>query len=211
METSVPQASLVLACHTEVVKSCDFYSERSQEVDLFEPLQEVLTGLPEGESLTSVVVGTGPGSYNGSRVGIASAQAIAQVHRCGVAGLSSFEGLHELIVHSGQSWAVGDARRGALFYLALAHGRVVGVPQLLEPEAFAAWIQTEEGPFMTFENPERLGEFPQVKQGVSTAANLLKSWLSREEEEKNALISQELEAFYLRAPHITKAKSRKKR
>jgi len=201
METSVPEATLVLAHGDEIKAEADFYSERSQEVDLYQPLQEVLTYLPEREKLSAVVIGTGPGSYNGARVGIASAQAIAQVHDCDVAGLCSFEG-----VGKSDGWAVGDARRGSFFYLKIEDGRIQGEPVLLAETEFQEWITLANGPFITFEEPARLKAEVVIEKRASTAAALLESWRARSESERAVLLQKEVAAFYLRPPHITKSK-----
>lgn len=196
METCVPEATLVLARDEVVVSEAQFMSERCQEVDLFAPLQEVLSALPEGETLSQVVVGTGPGSYNGARVGIAAAQAIAQVHDCGVAGLCSFEGV------PGLSWAVGDARRGSFFLM-----KVGQEPKLLSLEDFRAKVLECEGRKGTFESVEKLecGEV-EIEKVSPTAAGLLKSWYSRNVESQAKVSAIPAEAFYLRPPHITVSK-----
>ena len=200
METSVPQATLLLACGDEVITREEFTSERSQEVDLFSPLTEILTSLPDGQSLSAVVIGTGPGSYNGARVGIAAGQAIAQAHGCGVAGLCSFEGV------PGLKWAVGDARRGSFFMM-----EVGKEPELLEHEEFRARLSRCEGMKGTFEPVEKLqlklGD-QEVEQVTPTSEGLLAAWLGKTEAEQNALLETPTEAFYLRPPHITVSKKK---
>lgn len=207
LETSVTEASLILACDGEIKTRSCFTSERSQEVDLFPPLQEVLSALPDGEHLCSVVIGTGPGSYNGARVGIAAAQAIAQFHDCRVAGLCSFEGVTQ-IKDSPKAWAVGDARRGSFFLMEFLNGKATSAPALLEHAGFLSRLASCDGPIVTFEDPARLDlpEGQAVEQCSSTAEVLLDAWLARSLEEQNAILRTPVEAFYLRPPHITKAK-----
>lgn len=196
LETSVPQATLLLACGDEIITRAEFSSERSQEVDLFSPLTEILTSLPDGQSLSAVVIGTGPGSYNGARVGIAAGQAIAQAHGCGVAGLCSFEGVPEL------KWAVGDARRGSFFMMEIGKE-----PELLEHEEFLARLSRCEGMKGSFEPVEKLKLGDQeVKQVTPTSEGLLAAWRSRSEGEKKQIMQTPAEAFYLRPPHITVSK-----
>ena len=207
LETSVTNASLVLACEEEIVARSDFTSERSQEVDLFPPLQEILAALPSGEHLDTIVIGTGPGSYNGARVGIAAAQAIAQTHDCRVAGLCSFEGVTQL-QSAPKSLAVGDARRGSFFIMEILSGKTTSAPELLEHSEFLSRLSSSDGPIVTFENPKRLKlpENHRVIEATSTAEILLASWLSRNSAEQDSLLNIPAEAFYLRPPHITKAK-----
>ena len=198
METSVPEATLLLARGESIVAQGKFVSERSQEVDLFGPLADVLAALPEGAQLAHIVVGTGPGSYNGARVGIAAAQAVAQVHGCPVAGLCSFEGV------PGLEWAVGDARRGSFFIM-----KAGGEPELLSPEEFRIRLAQCDGRKGTFESVSRL-ESPEIEiEEVSpTAEGLLTSWLARSADEQAAICAIPAEAFYLRPPHITVSKKK---
>ncbi len=207
LETSVTDATLALAGDGRLLAERTFSSTRSQECDLFLPLQKILGDLPEGASLSAIIVGTGPGSYNGARVGIAAAQAIAQVHDCPVAGLCSFEGV-QTARQSPLSFAVGDARRGSFFLMPLEDGRATAAPELLSPEDFQSRLAGCHGPKLTFEDPARLpGDF-EVEHCRSTADLLLEAWTSRSEEEQKALITTPTEAFYLRPPHITKSKKK---
>ena len=207
IETSVTDATLALAYDGQITASRSFSSERSQECDLFSRLQDILAQLPDGERLTSMIVGTGPGSYNGTRVGIAAAQALAQVHGCGVAGLCSFEGV--AAVHEAESaWAVGDARRGSFFIMPLVKGRPTSAPELLGEADFQTRLTRCHGPKVTFESPDRLPGGHDIVKATSAAEILVKSWLTRTPEEMQALQNIPAEAFYLRPPHITKSKKK---
>lgn len=207
LETSVTHATLLLARGSEILGQQAFSSERSQECDLFAPLQNVLSQLPEGQRLSRIVIGTGPGSYNGTRVGIAAAQAIAQTHGCRVAGLCSFEGVPEAATNE-TLWAVGDARRGSYFLMPIIRGRAQAPPLLLEENDFLARLTGCEGPKVTFESPSRLPEGLEVHETNSSAEGLLKAWLARSPEEQEILLGTPTETFYLRPPHITKAKKK---
>lgn len=145
-----------------------------------------------------MILGTGPGSYNGARVGIAAGQAIAQVHGCGVAGLCSFESVPDI------SWAAGDARRGS-FYLM----KIGGEPELLKHEEFLTKLAECQGGVGTFESVEKLNcPADLVNQVTPTAEGLLKAWLGKSAEEKEALMQIPAEAFYIRPPHITVSKKK---
>lgn len=205
LETSVTQATLALACDGTVVAEQSFTSERSQECDLFPPLRDLLGALPTDEPLATVIVGIGPGSYNGARVGIAAAQAVAQTHRCPVAGLCSFEGIEEWL-GAPSVWAVGDARRGSFFILPLVKGRAQSPPHLLGEEEFREALSDHNGPQVTFESPQRLPDGTEATLSRSTARGLLQSWLRRTPEERERICATTPEAFYLRPPHITKSR-----
>jgi tRNA threonylcarbamoyl adenosine modification protein YeaZ len=207
LETSVTNATLLLARNDEPFASRSFASERSQECDLFGPLTSLLAELPDDERLTTIIIGTGPGSYNGARVGIATAQATAQIHQCRIAGLCSFEGVAEAS-QSDTLWAIGDARRGSYFLMPIMNGRAQTPPCLLEESGFLAQLADCPGPKVTFESPDRLPAGIECCESHSTATGLLQSWLTRSPEEKETLLSTPTEAFYLRPPHITKAKKK---
>ena len=205
LETSVTDATLLLAHEGEVVEQCSFSSERSQECDLFSTLETILAGLPADQRLSQIIIGTGPGSYNGARVGIATAQAIAQTHGCRVAGMCSFEGVPE-VSENETIWAIGDARRGSYFLMPVINGRAQPPPLLLEENDFLSRLLECEGPKITFESPARLPQGIECTKTQSTARGLLKSWLARSPEDMEILLNSPAEAFYLRPPHITKSK-----
>lgn len=207
LETTVTSATLLLARDGEPVARRAFTSERSQECDLFAPLQDILAELPTEARLSAIIIGTGPGSYNGARVGIAAAQALAQTHQCRVAGLCSFEGVTEASQHPSLS-AIGDARRGSYFLMPVMNGRAQAPPRLLEEADFLQALAHCPGAKVTFESPDRLPPGIPCTESTSTAEGLLASWLTRTPEEQETLLSTPTEAFYLRPPHITKAKKK---
>ena len=139
------------------------------------PLGEALEGIPEGEGLGIVVIGTGPGSYNGARVAIAAGQGIGMVRGCAAVGVSSLEAL-ETTRAGGRCLAVGDARRGTMFAVRLEEGKVVGEAELLEAEDLVSRVEAavEEGyGVVTLEDVGRLllpeGLEKAVKQEVINA------------------------------------------
>lgn len=206
LETTGPQASLLLARNGRVLARRDFTSERTQEQDLFEPLADLLAEMEPADRLVLVLVGTGPGSYNGARVGIAAAQAVAQVHGCPVAGICSFETTPEADL-SPHVWAVGDARRGSFFILPIENGRAASEAELWDENHFLRHLAELNGPQITFESPDRLPEGTAARLSSASAEGLIEAWGRLTEEEKTARVATEVAAFYLRPPHITKAKN----
>ena len=68
--------------------------EKSHASDLLPKLEELLAPSRTSRlALERVIVGTGPGSYTGLRVGIATAQGLARATGAPLLGLSSFEAL----------------------------------------------------------------------------------------------------------------------
>jgi tRNA threonylcarbamoyl adenosine modification protein YeaZ len=86
LETSTPTASLLLVHDDGSVSPRSFQSDRSHNAELFRPLQELMAEKPK---LELVIAGSGPGSYSGTRVGIAAAQGVAIAMACPAVAISS--------------------------------------------------------------------------------------------------------------------------
>jgi tRNA threonylcarbamoyladenosine biosynthesis protein TsaB len=91
--------------------------------------------------LDRIGVGTGPGSFTGLRIGVATARALAQANDTELVAVST---LRALAVAAGEPavLAVVDARRGEVFAAAWRAGEPVLAPRALAPEALADWART---------------------------------------------------------------------
>lgn len=214
IDSTAPDASVALGGGGRVVWQQTVAAGRKPSEVLMTPLGEALAALPDGDQLGAVIVGTGPGSYNGARVAIAAGQGIAMVRGCPLAGLSSLEAL-KTIRAGGRCLAVGDARRGTMFVVRVEEGRLVGEVELVEPAALVGRVEVavEEGyGVVTLEDPARLllpGALEQkVRCEVPEAALLLAAWESRRAEEQEALAEVPPEPFYLREAYITTPRKR---
>lgn len=85
-------------------------------------------------------VGTGPGSFTGLRIGVATARALAQARGLPLVGVSTLVVLARRLAaeFEGISLAVLDARRGEAFAAAWRGGEAVLAPAALRPDALAA-------------------------------------------------------------------------
>ncbi len=197
IESSTNRASLALFRDSGCVFEGGFESDRNHNSLLFAPLEEALRILGD-ERLDEVVIGTGPGSYSGTRVGIAAGQGVALVHACPAVGLSSL-----LATPVREGVAVGDARRGSAWWARVGKG--IPEPELLDPAALAELLGDVRTVF-SFENVTRLGLGREVVQLHPKATLLAETWLSLPEETKVRLRSEPPQPAYLRPPHITEAK-----
>jgi tRNA threonylcarbamoyladenosine biosynthesis protein TsaB len=84
-------------------------------------------------------VGTGPGSFTGLRIGVATARALAQARGLPLVRVSTLAVLARRLAaeFEGTSLAVLDARRGEAFAAAWRGGEAVLAPAALRPDALA--------------------------------------------------------------------------
>ena len=208
IETSATRGSVALGRGLEVLLEEEFELGRRPSEILMEPLQKALEIL-EGEEVELILIGRGPGSYNGARVGIAAGQGIAIVHQCPVVGLPSLEAL-PMVRRAEPCLALGDARRGAFFTVEIREGKLSGEPDLLDHAKFKcrAEAAAEAGlVLVSMEDPARL-RLPglEISLGVPSAGLLLEAWSHRSDGEKEELKGIPPEPAYLRPPHITQPK-----
>jgi tRNA threonylcarbamoyladenosine biosynthesis protein TsaB len=115
------------AASCALVRDGEVLGERpSRAVRILHDIDEVLAGAGlEPSALDGIVVGTGPGSYTGLRMGLVTARALALSLGIPVAGVST---LDALAAGSPGSRPVLDARRGEVFTL------VAGEYRCLQPD-----------------------------------------------------------------------------
>jgi len=111
-----------------LVRASEVLGERaSRAVRILEDVDALLGDAGLGaESIDAIVVGTGPGSYTGLRMGLITARTLSLSLDVPVAGVSTLDALAE---GSGGAVPVIDARRGEIFTL------VDGEPRCLAPDA----------------------------------------------------------------------------
>ena len=205
IESSTPRASLALLRGSAVTFEETFTGDRSHNALLFAPLERALAALEPGESLAEVVIGTGPGSYSGTRVGIAAGQGVALVHGCPAVGLSSL-----LAVPSAGpgALAVGDARRGSAWRAGFGEEpELCGVDELAEE---IRGVLAAGSPVFSLESVGKVGLPVELAAQVileqPTAALLAKAWLGLSPEARLERTALPVQPAYLRPPHVTAAK-----
>jgi len=213
LETSTPHASVATIEPGGTLEFREFTSDRSHNAVLFSPLKELLDAR-ETTEIGLVLVGSGPGSYSGTRVGIAAAQGVAIACGCPAVALPSI-----LAVKSAQDGArclaIGDARRGSFWTAAIDGSRLLTDPELTDADGLLEILSAalgDEIPVFTFEQPER---FPlpleiqnQVRLEFPDARRLWNAWSSATPEARLTWSSASPQPMYLKPPHITPAKRR---
>jgi tRNA threonylcarbamoyladenosine biosynthesis protein TsaB len=207
LETSAPKASLVLAGPDGVRAEREFCSDRSHNAVLFGPLGEVLREVSLGE-IGLVLVGSGPGSYSGTRVGIAAAQGVALAAGCPVVAVPSI--LAAPSAAEGASCrVVGDARRGSFWISRVKNNGVALAPELTNEDGLRRFLSEAGGePVVTFEAGARNG-FPadlDIARETPAARLLWEAWQKADAAERERWAAEAPQPLYLRPPHITEAK-----
>ncbi len=202
IETSTPQASIGLF-HSSW-QQVDFTSERSHNCEIFAPLESLIAPIAVGE-IENIIVGTGPGSYSGTRVGIAVAQGLAIAHDCPVIGLPSI-----LATPSARSMvgclAIGDARRGDWWWARIDAGKLVHDPEMGRIDQLLDVMKSETRVIFSLDEiaPELLGRV--ITREIPSAHGLWESWQQLSSAEKDHYAGNPVQPVYLKPPHITAAK-----
>ena len=210
IETCVPEASVALWVNGECVSEQQFASDRNHNSMVFDALENALSELA-GQRLDLVVVGTGPGSYSGTRIGIAAGQGVAIAHSCPAVGLGSFAAT-SIARENSPSMAVGDARRG-LFFISQINDTGEAAPvELMEREAFEKKLTSvEDTTLFTFDDPASLGLPDTLSRRVNRAQPqarvLIDVWQGLDKPRQEEIIRHPLSPTYLRAPFTSKAKA----
>lgn len=203
-ETSSPAASILLAGAGGVLSERVFTSDRSHNALLFGPLSEVLQGIGL-ERIGLILVGSGPGSYSGTRVGLAAAQGVGLAADCPVVAVPSV--IAAPSVAEVDCLVVGDARRGSYWTSLAGPGGLVLPPTLTDEAGFQSAVE-RAGCVVSFEDRER-SPFPTgrpIRFEVPTARLLWQAWSSADEGSRQSWAAAAPQPHYLRPPHVTESK-----
>ncbi len=199
IETSTPSGSMLLAGPDGVIASRSFSSDRSHNAILFGPLDELMK-LPGAGEIGLVLVGSGPGSYSGTRVGIAAAQGVAIARGCPAVAVPSV-----LALECEAGCVIGDARRGSYWLAKIRERRLVSEPTLTDAAGLAEAVAGEPL-VVSFEEASRFSLEAETRQMFPTAEGLWQAWLAADEETRAAWSAAPPQPMYLKPPHITAAK-----
>lgn len=200
IETSSKQGSLALVRDGELIWEGGFESDRAHNAVIFEPLQAALDAAGGAEKIDRIVIGRGPGTYSGVRVGIAVANALSVAGGGTVFGLLSTAAFPD---ESGSYLVVGDARRKT-FAVCRVENREVGEFDLISREAAEKVIDEYCGGIYTVD--QSVTEWCRATVAAPGAAMLALEADRFSAERVAELAEQPLEPLYLRPPFITKAK-----
>jgi len=201
IETSTPRATLVLRdlATGTIVWRREFTTDRAHNAVIFSPLEEMLDQYRS--ELSGIVVGLGPGSYSGIRVGIAVANGLGLALGIPTVGVSSLEAWD---VDADSHVILGDARRRSFFVAEVADRTLIDEPQLIDADKIeAALSPLRDRGLQCFTADRRVTE---MVENVELAFPLAERLPLTSPENWPANVP--LEPHYLRAPYITMPKKR---
>ncbi len=203
IETSTEAASIALAVDGEIVAERGFVSDRRHNALLFEPLAEIME-IHGGKYFDAVFVGSGPGSYSGTRVGIAAAQGAALVAGCDAVAVPSILAVPEALA-GGKCLAVGDARRGSFWFAHIGAGRLLDGPILTDAIGLDSAVgQAREAGVSVF-SMDRFRD-REISFALPTASGLWQAWQNATPQDRAIWVGRIPQPIYLAPPHITASK-----
>jgi tRNA threonylcarbamoyladenosine biosynthesis protein TsaB len=173
---------------SEIVR--EFSNDRKHSGEFFRNLQELCAD----ETADVIAVGTGPGSYAGVRIAIATAIGL----RCSSAGrVVGLPSICALAVREREYNVIGDARRQTYFFAKVVERRCIEGPDLHTDAELRQRLNSNRAVPVFSSQP--LPQFPQVVVAYPSALELarLAATCDIPNEERP------LEPIYLREPHIT--------
>ena len=211
IETSTPHASLALAGPGGLVEQRTFCSQRNHNAMLFEPLEQLLHGGVR-QRIGRVLVGSGPGSYSGTRVGIAAAQGVAIALACPALAVPSILAV-PAAAGGGACLAIGDARRASYWSARVENFMLLEEPVLCDAQGLVAVIAAAEAAGVVVFSFEEAGRFPLpgelaalVRLEIPDATRLWQAWERTGEPTRRQWAAAIPQPLYLKPPHITPAK-----
>ncbi len=199
IDTSTATGRIAIAAGETVIFAREFTSQRSHNSQIFSPLESALSAC--NRALDLVAVGTGPGSYTGVRIGIATGIGIAMALNLPVIGIPS---ACAAAADKSRSYTlIGDARRGATFIAEVKGHQLAAEPELLEEEKLRSRLEGCDCPLFSYDETQ----FPEgVVSTHPSASKLAVAAAGLDAVEIDRLAGIPPQPIYLREPFVTKPK-----
>ncbi len=198
-ETSTDTASIALAVDGQIVIERSFTSDRRHNALLFGPLAEIVEEYGS-RHFDAVLVGSGPGSYSGTRVGIAAAQGTALISGCKTISIPSLLATKSAL--SGNPCiAVGDARRGSYWIAKIKECELIDGPSLTDSIGFQAALDLNPSCF----SMESIRSFD-IPLERPSARGIWQVWENASPQTRATWSEKPPQPIYLAPPHITPSK-----
>lgn len=122
-DTATPRLTVAVGTADEELAALDVWAPRDHMARLFPQIEHVLCvggGLEIGD-LDAIVVGVGPGSFTGVRIGVAAAKAVARAAKLPLYGVPSLDAVAEGLTCADRPMVVvADAARGEVYPMVYA-------------------------------------------------------------------------------------------
>lgn len=151
LETSTRRPSVAVQVRGQGARGRELEAERAHAGDLLSVLAELLRELDlAARDIEALVVGIGPGSYTGLRVGLAAALGLARGSGARVRAVPSGEALaFERLAPGERGVQLLDARQGELYFASYERTpddvRTLDGPRIVRP---AQLVLPEQGPIL---------------------------------------------------------------
>ncbi len=201
IDTSTANGRISVLSENNLLFNEVFTSEKSHNSKIFSPLKEALSTCNHAPSL--IVVGTGPGSYTGIRIGIAAGLGLSMALNVPIIGIPSICGAESINPNSSYH-VIGDARRESWYIAKIKGHQIVSGPDLFESvQSINGKIETAKERILSF---DKSSSFPGIEKTNTCTKKLAQIAANLPDKEINELRSIPPEPIYLRAPFITKPK-----
>jgi tRNA threonylcarbamoyladenosine biosynthesis protein TsaB len=194
LDTSTSTGSVAVLAFRELAYEETFTADRSHSSSLFSALERARACFSR---LDQIVVGLGPGSYAGIRIGISAGLGLSLSLGARLVGIPSVAALEAR--HTGYL-VVGDARRGTFYLTHVDHGVCQEGPTLTTEAGVRAEIQYKMLPVYATES---IPVFPSAV--VAHPSARLLALLANAG--RGIVQTDNLEPIYLREAHITQPRS----
>jgi len=194
LDTSTPHGSVAVRALDETVFEERFTADRSHSSSLFTALER---GRCSAAGFDRLVVGLGPGSYAGIRIGIAAALGMNLALKAELVGLPSVAALDTT---RPAYVVIGDARRGMYYFTSVHSGICADGPRLVDEAEARDLIHSLSLPVFA---TERLVAFPSAEVLAPSAMALARFAAA----DRGIIQRGNLDPLYLREPHITQPKA----
>jgi len=211
--SSSEMAKIAMVRGEQVLIEEEHTSGKSHNARIFEPLRTALAvAVPD-----VLVVGTGPGSYTGVRIGISAAMGICSVFGIPMLGIPSILALagtelEEAAEGSRGLLVIGDARRGQIWVALVQNGQLEDFPVPMAPEKVRSRIKAREESLVVSSDPNMLsfGNTEGMVPAHPSAALLAKRAARLSETELARLKGQPVVPIYLAPPFVTQPQKAEK-
>ena len=170
IDTSTKEGRVSVLSENNIIFNEVFTSERSHNSQIFAPLEEALMSCNHAPSL--IVVGTGPGSYTGIRIGIASGLGLSMALEVPIIGIPSICAA-ESMDQNQTCHFIGDARRGSLYIAVVKGHQIISGPELFETvETLYEKFKIKKEKIFTFDENLSLPEIEKTNPSAQKLARI---------------------------------------